>query len=88
MGKLEFQLNMYFETYKDLPLPNRDAFRKNFKKKHGKFRYLEELIKMIEEHQIKKYGATLSNFIKVRSREEARKLHNKANERDKRRLRK
>lgn len=86
MSKLEFQLNMYFTEYKDKPLPNRDEFRKNFKKKHGKFQYLEELIKMIEEHQMKKYGETLSNFIKERSRAEARRLHNKANARDKRRL--
>ena len=77
---------MYFEMYKDLPLPNRDMFRKTFKKKHGKFQYLEELIIMIEEHQLKKYGETLSSFIKVRSREEAKKIHFKANARDKRRL--
>ena len=83
---LEFKLNMYFETYKDLPLPNRDMFRKNFKKKHGKFQYLEELIKMIEDYQFKKYGETLSNYIRERSKEEAKKLHYKANARDKRRL--
>lgn len=77
---------MYFEMYKDLPLPNRDAFRKNFKKKHGKFQYLEELIYMIEDYQIKNYGETLSNYIKTRSREEAKRVHNRANARDKRRL--
>lgn len=77
---------MYFEMYKDLPLPNRDEFRKNFKKKHGKFQYLEEVIKMIEDYQFEKYGQTLSNYIKTRTKEEAKRLHYKANARDKRRL--
>ena len=83
---LEFKLNMYFEMYKDLPLPNRDEFRKNFKKKHGKFQYLEELIKMIEDYQFEKYGQTLNSFIKVRSREEAKKVHYKVIAEEKRRL--
>ena len=34
---LEFKLNVYFEMYKDLPLPNRKEFREKFRKKHGKF---------------------------------------------------
>lgn len=55
----EFKLNYYFNIYKNLPLPNRDEFRKNFKKKHGKFQYLEELIVKIEQYQFKKYGMTL-----------------------------
>lgn len=55
----DFKLNYYFEMYKDKPLPNRVEFRKNFKKKHGKFQYLEELIIKIEKHQFKKYGMTL-----------------------------
>lgn len=82
----DFKLNYYFELYKDLPLPNRDMFRKKFKKKYGRFQHLEELIRMIEKYQIESFGETLSNFIKERGREEARKLHNKANARDKRRL--
>ena len=40
----EFKLNFYFNLYKDKCLPNRDTFRKNFKKEHGSFKYLEELI--------------------------------------------
>ena len=81
---IDFKLRMYFEMYKDLPLPNREKFRYNFKKKYGNYQYLEELIIMIEKHQIKTYGETLSNYIKVRSREEGKKLHEKANAREKR----
>ena len=55
----EFKLNFYFNLYKDKCLPNRDTFRKNFKKEHGNFKYLEELIRMIEDYQINKYGTTL-----------------------------
>lgn len=85
---LEFKLNMYFEMYKDLPLPNRDMFRQRFRKKHGKFQYLEELIRMIEEHQIKKYGETLSNYFKARSTEDSKKLSYKIKAAEKRRLKK
>lgn len=60
----EFKLNMFFIMYKDKALPNRDEFRKNFKKKYGQYQYLEELIRMIEQYQFKKYGQTLNNFIK------------------------
>ena len=55
----DFKLNYYYEMYKDKPLPNRDEFRKKFKKKYGNFQYLEKLIEMIEKHQFKKYGMTL-----------------------------
>lgn len=85
---IDFKLRMYFEMYKDLPLPNREKFRYNFKKKHGKYQYLEELIKKIEKHQIKKYGTTLSNFIRVKTREESKKIHKKANAREKRMIKK
>ena len=59
MGVEEFKLNLYFDKYKNKPLPNRNEFRKEFKKKHGNFKYLEELILMIEKYQIKKFGRTL-----------------------------
>ena len=85
---LEFKLNYYFEMYKELPLPNRETFRFNFKKKHGNFQYLEELIKMIEDYQFKKYGETLNNHYKSRNTEEAKKISYKINRREKRRLRK
>lgn len=55
----EFKLNFYFNLYKDKVMQNRDVFRANFHKLHGNFNYLEELIKMIENYQIKTYGCTL-----------------------------
>ena len=57
---LDFKLKMFFAMYSDVPLPTRREFRDNFKKKHGEFQYLEELIIMIEKFQIKKYGTTLA----------------------------
>ncbi len=56
---LEFKLNMYFEEYKDKPLPTREEFRKHFKDKHGEFQLVNELILKIEKYQFKKYGQTL-----------------------------
>ena len=55
----EFKLQFYFNLYKDYPIGSRDSFREMFRKKHGKFTYLPELIIMIERYQIKKHGATL-----------------------------
>lgn len=86
MGMNEFKLQFYFNLYKDKPLQNRNDFRKKFKKECGEFQYLEELILMIEKYQLKKYGETLNDFVKLRSKEEARYFHNKANAREKRRL--
>jgi hypothetical protein len=56
---MEFNLKVYFNMYKDSPIGSRDNFRARFIKKHGKFKYLPELIVMIEEYQRKKYGITL-----------------------------
>lgn len=68
----EFKLEFYFNKYKDSSLPNRDTFRCKFKKEHGNFLYLEELILKIEEYQLKKYGCTLPNdtFIKNKNKQE------------------
>ena len=52
--KEDFKLKFYFNIYKDKPLSSRAEFRIRFKKIHGKFKRLEELIKSIENHQIKK----------------------------------
>ena len=72
-----FKLNIYYEMYKNKPLPSRDEFRRNFKKKYGKFQDLEELIRMIECYQLKRYGQTLNNFIKIPGKEERKKIqHN------------
>lgn len=90
MDRLDFKLNLYYEMYKNKSLQNREEFRKNFTKKHGKFQYLEELIKMIEKYQMKKYGETLarSNLVLLKNREERSKDHKREYYRNKRRLEK
>ena len=77
---LDFKLNYYFEEFKDKSLPNRDEFRKNFKKKYGNFQYLEELIIMIERYQIKTYGETLprNDVVDIPSKEKRHKENQKA----------
>lgn len=57
---LDFKLNYYYHKYKDTPLPNSDKFRRKFEKENGKFQYLNELIVMIINYQVKKYGRSLS----------------------------
>lgn len=59
----DFKLNLYFQMYKDTPLPKRDEFRKKFIKKNGKFECLDELIFMIEQYQVEKYGETLYDYV-------------------------
>ena len=86
MGINEFKLEFYFNLYKDKPLKSRDEFRKNFKKAHGKFLYLPELIFKIENYQIKKYGETLNNFVYIPNRNERRKNNYRVNAEQKRRL--
>ena len=58
---LDFKLNYYYHKYKDKPLPTSEKFRKKFKRVEGKFPYLNELIVMIINYQIKEYGQTLLN---------------------------
>lgn len=86
MGINEFKLEFYFNLYKDKPLKSRDEFRKNFKKSHGNFLYLPELIVRIENYQIKKYGETLDNFVYIPDRNERRKNNYRVNAEQKRRL--
>lgn len=62
---LDFKLNYYYHKYKDTPLPNSDEFRKRFKKDNGKFPYLNELIVMIINYQVKAYGCTLPDSNKI-----------------------
>lgn len=74
IAMLDFKLKMFFVMYRDVPLPTRREFRDSFKKKHGEFQYLEELIIMIEKFQIKKYGTTLARGeLLVHNTEEERK---------------
>ena len=63
--RLDFKLNYYYYKYKDKPLPNSDDFRKRFKRTEGKFPYLNELIVMIINYQVKKYGCTLLSPYKI-----------------------
>lgn len=55
----DFKLNLYFELYKNTQISCRNNFRQMFTKKHGRFECLDELIFMIEQYQIEKYGETL-----------------------------
>ena len=55
----DFKLQFYFNLYKDKAMITRSLFRVEFIKRHGEFKYLEELIRMIEDYQINKYGTTL-----------------------------
>lgn len=83
---LDFKLNYYFEKMKDISFTSRQEFRIIFKKKYGKFQYLEELIKMIEEYQIKKYGCRIANYYELRTSEDAIRLTIKARQRERRRI--
>lgn len=62
---LDFKLKYYYHKYKDYPLPNADEFRRRFKVVEGKFPYLNELIVMIINYQVKTYGQTLPNPVKI-----------------------
>ena len=62
---LDFKLNFYYHKYKDTPLPNSDEFRKRFERDEGKFVYLNELILMIINYQVKVYGQTLPDSHKI-----------------------
>ena len=64
-NSLDFKLNYYYYKYKDIPLPNGDGFRKKFKAKHGNFPYLNELIVMIINYQVRKYGCQLDAGEKI-----------------------
>lgn len=70
----EFKLNYYFTIFKDIPLYGRKKFREIFIKKYGKFQYLEELISMLENYQIKKYGGLLRPDTYIKCKEEYARL--------------
>ena len=75
----EFKLNYYFEKYKDVSMVRRNDFRQKFKKENGEFKYLEELIIMIERYQIKKYGVALDrgDFYIARNKKERDRANSK-----------
>lgn len=83
----EFKLEYYFALYKDKPLPSRNEFRMSFRKKNGKFIYIEELILMIEQYQVKKYGETIGrNYIPCKTSKERHQENVRAYLRNKKRL--
>lgn len=57
----EFKLQFYYNLYKEFPVVNRDNFRKLFEYRHGRFKYFNELVLMIEKHQHKMFGESLYN---------------------------
>lgn len=69
----EFKLNLYFNMYKDCPIGSRDNFRVLFRKKHGKFQYLPELIVMIERYQVEKFGMTIWSNTTINMNKKGRK---------------
>lgn len=56
---LDFKLQFYFEMLKDKPFKNTKTFKSEFIKQYGNFEYLSELVIMITNYQIKKYGYSL-----------------------------
>lgn len=70
----DFEMGIYFNMYKDLPLPNRNKFRTKFKKKHKDFKEVDKLILKIEDYQIKKYGTLLYEKFSIKTKAEALKL--------------
>jgi len=55
----QFLLMLYFKMYKDFPSTSTMEFRRYFKSKHGDFKYLSELIVMINQYQVKTHGQTI-----------------------------
>ena len=65
---IEFKYNLYFNMYRESELPNCDEFRKRFKKKHGNFVLLNELVRDITNYQVGKYGHTLNDSGRIERR--------------------
>lgn len=55
----EFLYKLYFEMYKDFPVTSTEEFRRFFRKKHGDYKYLNELVRDLQNYQIKKHGQTI-----------------------------
>lgn len=73
MDKFEFQINYYFNMYKDEPLRNSKDFKTRFIKKHGNFKYLNEVILRINRYQVRKYGNGLIRFSEYMTDEQLEK---------------
>ena len=61
MSMLEFKLNYYFELYKDTCIIKTTLFKELFRKEHGDFPLLNELVVMIQRYQHQKYGELLES---------------------------
>ena len=72
----KFKINYYFLMYKDRPVIGRERFKGTFKRKHGEFKYIDEVLHKIERYQIKKYGNLLDRdeFIFTKSKDELKRL--------------
>ena len=55
----KFLFKLYFEMYKDHPTSARSEFRKLFVKKHGNYKYLNELLTELQYYQVEKYKQTI-----------------------------
>lgn len=78
----EFKLNYYFEILKDEAFDSRKIFKEKFIKKYGKFEYLKELIIMVENYQINKFGILLSSDNYRKNREEYSRIVIASNKRE------
>ena len=81
MDKFEFQINYYFNMYKDEPISNAKSFKTKFIKKHGNFQYLNEVVLRINRYQVKKYGNGLVRLSEYKTSEQLRKERYNANQR-------
>ena len=81
MDKFDFQINYYFNMYKDEPLQNAKSFKAKFIKKHGEFRYLNEVMLRINRYQVKKYGNGLIKFSDFMTEEQLEKQRSNASHR-------
>ena len=56
---ISFLYKLYFEMYKDFPVTSTEEFRRFFKRKHGEFILLNDLVRDLQNYQIKKHGQTI-----------------------------
>ena len=84
---LDFKLNYYFEMLKDKPFKNAKVFKSKFVKQYGNFEYLNELVIMITNYQIKKYGYSLcpNYYTPIITKEDIKRISNNANHRERNR---
>lgn len=87
---LDFKLQFYFEMFKDKPFKNAKVFKSEFIKQYDNFEYLNELVIMITNYQIKKYGYSLcpSYYTPKITKEDIKRITNNANHRERNRKRK